>query len=54
MDKILITSLQWGAGMGQWDLAGGEIVTKEFDFLHVTPPMSAPDFVKRLGLSWCG
>ena len=24
----------------------GELVTKEFDFLHVTPPMSAPDFIR--------
>eukprot|EP00435_Cladocopium_sp_Y103_P076084 s49_g76.t1 len=30
---------------------GGEIVTKEFDFLHVTPPMSAPDFVKNSPLA---
>lgn len=30
---------------------GGEVVTKEFDFLHVTPPMSAPDFVKNSPLA---
>ena len=28
---------------------GGELLTKEFDFLHVTPPMSAPDFIRSLG-----
>jgi len=26
---------------------GGELITKQFDFLHVTPPMSAPDFIRK-------
>ena len=26
--------------------------TEDYDFLHFTPPMSAPDFVKEAGLSW--
>ncbi|WP_029904828.1 NAD(P)/FAD-dependent oxidoreductase [Prevotella sp. 10(H)] len=26
--------------------------TEDYDFLHFTPPMSAPDFVKESGLSW--
>lgn len=30
---------------------GGERVKKEFDFLHVTPPMSAPDFIKNSPLA---
>jgi len=30
---------------------GCELVTKRFDFLHVTPPMSAPDFVRRSPLA---
>lgn len=25
----------------------GETITREFDMLHVTPPMSAPDFIKK-------
>ena len=25
---------------------------EDYDFLHFTPPMSAPDFVKEAGLSW--
>ena len=25
---------------------------EDYDFLHFTPPMSAPDFVKQSGLSW--
>ncbi|CAE7483770.1 SQOR [Symbiodinium pilosum] len=29
----------------------GELVTKEFDFLHVTPPMSAPDFIRNSPLA---
>lgn len=28
-------------------LDSGELITRSFDFLHVTPPMSAPDFVKH-------
>lgn len=27
-------------------------IEEDFDFLHFTPPMSAPDFVKEAGLSW--
>ncbi len=27
-------------------------IVEDFDFLHFTPPMSAPDFVKESGLSW--
>ena len=26
--------------------------TEDYDFLHFTPPMSAPDFVRASGLSW--
>lgn len=26
--------------------------TEEYDFLHFTPPMSAPDFVREAGLGW--
>lgn len=26
--------------------------TEDYDFLHFTPPMSAPDFVKEAGLGW--
>lgn len=32
-------------------LDGGEDVTLEYDLLHVTPPMSAPDFVKHSPLA---
>lgn len=34
---------------------GKEIVTpfvEDYDFLHFTPPMSAPDFVRESGLGW--
>jgi len=27
-------------------------VNEDYDFLHFTPPMSAPDFVQNAGLSW--
>lgn len=27
-------------------------IVEDFDFLHFTPPMSAPDFVREAGLSW--
>lgn len=27
-------------------------ITEDYEFLHFTPPMSAPDFVKNSGLSW--
>ncbi len=27
-------------------------IVEDYDFLHFTPPMSAPDFVKESGLSW--
>eukprot|EP00930_Biecheleria_cincta_P053271 TRINITY_DN3869_c0_g1_i1.p1 TRINITY_DN3869_c0_g1~~TRINITY_DN3869_c0_g1_i1.p1 ORF type:complete len:886 (-),score=185.26 TRINITY_DN3869_c0_g1_i1:130-2787(-) len=30
-----------------FERAGGEVITSEFNFLHVTPPMSAPDFVRE-------
>ena len=40
----------------QTTLAGGtakkERFTKDYDFLHFTPPQSAPDFVRQSGLSW--
>lgn len=29
-----------------------EIIREKFDFLHFTPPMSAPDFVKNSKLAW--
>lgn len=29
----------------------GELIDKEFSFLHVAPPMSAPDFIKNSSLS---
>ena len=25
---------------------------EDYDFLHFTPPMSAPDFVREAGLGW--
>ena len=28
------------------------LFTEDYDFMHFTPPMSAPDFVKQSGLSW--
>ena len=34
---------------------GKEIITpfvEDYDFLHFTPPMSAPDFVRQSGLGW--
>mmetsp|Transcript_82798 Transcript_82798/g.239258 ORF Transcript_82798/g.239258 Transcript_82798/m.239258 type:complete len:508 (-) Transcript_82798:154-1677(-) len=31
--------------------AGGEMVTKPFDFLHVVPPMGAPEFVQKSPLA---
>lgn len=33
------------------NMQSNEILTKEFDFIHVTPPMSAPDFIKNSPLS---
>lgn len=33
------------------DLATGETHEEAFDFLHVTPPMSAPDFIKQSALA---
>lgn len=27
-------------------------LVEDYDFLHFTPPMSAPDFIKEAGLSW--
>jgi len=32
----------------------GERLTKKYDLLHVTPPMSAPDFIKRSPLADAG
>jgi sulfide:quinone oxidoreductase len=29
-----------------------ETFTEDYDFLHFAPPQSAPDFVKKSGLSW--
>jgi len=29
-----------------------EKFTKDYDFLHFTPPQTAPDFVRQSGLSW--
>lgn len=34
------------------DRATGRTWTEDYDFLHVTPPQSAPDFVRQSGLSW--
>jgi sulfide:quinone oxidoreductase len=36
------------------NLDTGELVTKPYDLLHVTPPMSAPDFIKRSPLADAG
>lgn len=40
---------QKAATAGEPDVV--EVVTREYDFLHVVPPMSAPDFVKESALS---
>ena len=36
----------------KWNDVELEIDMEDYDFLHFTPPMSAPDFVKEAGLSW--
>lgn len=43
----------WDEDLEEYDMiAKEELVTKPYDFLHITPPMSAPDFVKNSPLSW--
>lgn len=39
------------AGFEQHASEGKEIVTESYDFLHIVPPMSAPDFIYNCGLS---
>jgi sulfide:quinone oxidoreductase len=34
------------------DSATNQTFTEDYDFLHFAPPQSAPDFVKKSGLSW--
>ena len=34
------------------DTSTGRAFVEEYDFLHFTPPQSAPDFVKKSGLGW--
>mmetsp|Transcript_89959 Transcript_89959/g.188082 ORF Transcript_89959/g.188082 Transcript_89959/m.188082 type:complete len:874 (+) Transcript_89959:180-2801(+) len=37
--------------LAMFEREDGEIFTEEFDFLHVTPPMSAPSFLANSGLT---
>lgn len=39
------------AGFEQHASEGKEIVTESYDFIHIVPPMSAPDFIPDSGLS---
>ncbi|MEG1649911.1 MAG: FAD/NAD(P)-binding oxidoreductase, partial [Rikenellaceae bacterium] len=39
------------AGFEQHASEGKEIITESYDFLHIVPPMSAPDFIPNCGLA---
>lgn len=60
MDKKIATFKTQVKTKGAWDPdleEFGEIIkdkytTREYDFLHVPPPMSAPDFIKNTPLPW--
>lgn len=51
-----IDTLTRKAYLDRYETVEGETVitsfTEDYDFLHFTPPMSAPDFVREAGLSW--
>lgn len=49
--KTNLVEVDGPAKRATFERQGGELVTKKFDILHVTPPMSAPDFVKNSPLA---
>eukprot|EP00928_Gymnodinium_smaydae_P080534 TRINITY_DN6420_c0_g1_i3.p1 TRINITY_DN6420_c0_g1~~TRINITY_DN6420_c0_g1_i3.p1 ORF type:complete len:892 (+),score=140.76 TRINITY_DN6420_c0_g1_i3:70-2745(+) len=49
--KMNLVEVDGQAKLATFAKEGGELVTKQFDFLHVTPPMGAPDFVKNSPLA---
>jgi len=49
--KTNLVEVDGAAKLAIFEKEGGELITKSFDFLHVTPPMSAPDFVKNSPLA---
>lgn len=52
-DNRYLIKGEWDADLEDYDMIPQiKQVKVEFDFLHVTPPMSAPDVVKNSPLSW--
>eukprot|EP00429_Kryptoperidinium_foliaceum_P045828 CAMPEP_0176106112 /NCGR_PEP_ID=MMETSP0120_2-20121206/53250_1 /TAXON_ID=160619 /ORGANISM="Kryptoperidinium foliaceum, Strain CCMP 1326" /LENGTH=879 /DNA_ID=CAMNT_0017440233 /DNA_START=57 /DNA_END=2696 /DNA_ORIENTATION=+ len=49
--KMNLVEVDGDAKVATFRAEGGELVSKSFDFLHVTPPMGAPDFVKNSPLA---
>lgn len=47
-----LTGVDIGARRASFTTPEGEKVGVDYDFLHVVPPMSAPDVVKNSDLSW--
>jgi len=49
--KMNLVEVDGDARLATFESEGGARVSKSFDFLHVTPPMGAPDFVKNSPLA---
>jgi len=49
--KMNLVGVDGESRVATFQLENGEVVDKSFDFLHVTPPMGAPDFVSASPLA---
>jgi sulfide:quinone oxidoreductase len=47
-----LTGVDIGSRRATFSSPEGEVSTVDYDFLHVVPPMSAPDVVRRSDLAW--
>ena len=51
-DEQVLTAIDASARKASFRLANGSVVTQSYDFIHVVPPMSAPDSLKDSDLVW--
>ncbi|TCS43280.1 NAD(P)/FAD-dependent oxidoreductase [Reinekea marinisedimentorum] len=51
-DERVLTGIDAAAQKASFTLPNGSVETQSFDFIHVVPPMSAPDSVKQSELVW--
>lgn len=47
-----LTGIDAGAKQAYFTDLNGEVHREEYDFIHIVPPMSAPDAIRHSGLAW--